>query len=57
VCGLWSWEVCKCIEDGRLSVDGDKGDSIYAFVGKLSFMLGVTLSSEMGALESCMLCR
>lgn len=49
--------MCKCIEDGRLSVDGDKGDSIYAFVGKLSFMLGVTLSSEMGALESCMLCR
>lgn len=47
----------KCIKVGRLSEDEDKGDSIYAFVGKLSFMLCVTLFGEMGALGSCMLCR
>lgn len=55
-CGLWSWEVYKCIADGRLSEGEDGGDFISASVGKLSFMLGVTLSSDMGALGSYLLC-
>lgn len=35
------------MKDGRLSEGGDKGASIYAFVGKLPFMSDATLFNDM----------